>query len=98
MPVSFLKVVHQLLIARLVTNTALWKQTLTMLIHKRRDPAIISNHRPIGLVLTIYKLWTTILSRLVKEHTETRHLLSPQQEDYRRNKSTMNHVQDFIWL
>lgn len=94
MPESFHRDVHQLFKLMLATNTtpAAWKKTLTIFIHKKGNPGVIANHRPIGLVPTIYKPCTTEISRLVTDRAETRGILSPQQEGFRLNKGTMNHL------
>ena len=39
-----------------------WKTSLTILLYKKSDPSILTNHRPIALVNTIYKLFTNTIT------------------------------------
>jgi hypothetical protein len=44
-----------------------WKTSLTILLYKKSDPSILTNHRPIALANTIYKFFTnTITAQLHK--------------------------------
>ena len=38
-----------------------WKISLTILLYKKGDPSLLTNHRPIALANTIYKLFTSTL-------------------------------------
>jgi hypothetical protein len=39
-----------------------WKTSLTILLYKKSDPSILTNHRPIALANTIYKLFTSTIT------------------------------------
>lgn len=82
MPLTFHEMIHQLfqIMLKLKKTPATLKRTLTGLIQKMSDPNVISNHTSIGLVPTIYEIWTTVLPRLITEHAETRHILIHQME------------------
>ena len=50
-----------------------------MLIHKHDDPTHLANKRPIGLHLTIYKLWTRFVTVILSEFTEEHAIHSASQ-------------------
>ena len=39
-----------------------WTTSRTCLIYKKGDPTLLDNYRPIALAVTIYKLWTSIVT------------------------------------
>ena len=39
-----------------------WKVALTVLFYKKDDPYDVKNYRPIGLLNTVYKFWTLIIT------------------------------------
>ena len=44
---------------------ASWKTSLTVLLYKKGDPSQLTNHRPIALANTIYKLYTNTLTSIL---------------------------------
>jgi hypothetical protein len=47
-----------------------WKTSLTILLYKKSDPTLLSNHRPIALANTIYKLFTNTLTTILSGYGE----------------------------
>ena len=75
LPAEFHKAIHglfRLMWAHKCTPSQ-WKDDNTILLYKKGDPAVVQNHRPIGLKRTIYKLWTATVTRVltgyIEEHT-----------------------------
>jgi hypothetical protein len=52
-----------------------WKTSLTILIYKKEDPSQLTNHRPIALANTIYKLFTSTLILLLSAYGEKHQIL-----------------------
>ena len=70
----------------------LWKDSTTILLYKKDDPSQIANNRPIWLKRTIYKLWTTTVTRVLTDYVENNDIIGPAQEGFRRKKSTRNQI------
>lgn len=73
-----------------------WKTALTILLYKKDDPRQVKNHRPIGLLNTIYKLWTTIVTKCLAMFVEQNNLLSDSQEGFRPNRNTTRQLQRLV--
>jgi hypothetical protein len=52
-----------------------WKISLTILFYKKGNPSQLSNHRPIALANTIYKLFTSTFTSLFSSYGEKHHIL-----------------------
>jgi len=52
-----------------------WKNSSTVLLYKKGEPNDITNWRPISIMLTVYKLYTSILSRRLSKSISDRKLL-----------------------
>ncbi len=70
-----------------------WKDSDTILLHKKDDPCDVANFRPIGLAITTYKLWTTMVTITLDRYASTNRLLYDLQEGFQREKSTIRQVQ-----
>ncbi len=66
-----------------------WMTSQTCLIHKKADPTILDNYRPIALAPTIYKLWTSIVTDIASNFAEKHKILSPIAEGFRKGGSTI---------
>jgi hypothetical protein len=64
-----------------------WKNSTTVLIHKAGDPTSFSNWRTIGLLRTIYKLYTGVIDALVTEFADCANAFSESQEGFRKNRN-----------
>jgi hypothetical protein len=72
-----------------------WKTSLTILLYKRSNPSILTNHRPIALANTIYKLFTTIIAQLAN-NGKTHQILQNSQEGFRQERCTLRQLQTLI--
>jgi hypothetical protein len=59
---------------------ASWKTSLTVLLYKKGDPSLLTNHRPIALANTIYKLYTSTLTSILSAYSERYQILHDSQE------------------
>ena len=75
---------------------ATWKTSTTILLHKRDDPTHLANKWPIGLHLTIYKLWTRVVTAILSEFAEMHFFHNASQEGFRRNHNTGRQLQRLV--
>ena len=62
---------------------ASWKQSMTVLIHKKGDADEISNYRPIALMSCIYKLFMSVMASRIVTYAIANNLLSDCQKSAR---------------
>ncbi|GAB4813564.1 hypothetical protein N2152v2_000610 [Parachlorella kessleri] len=94
LPEPLLRSIHSMFVTMWImgcTPTA-WKMSDTVLLYKKGDPTDAKNYRPVGLLLTIYKLWTTIITMVLVNYAEHHGCLSTSQEGFRRQRSTMRQI------
>jgi ribonuclease HI len=65
----------------------LWVRSITILLYKKGDPTVLDNYRPIGLAISLYKLWTGVLAEAASQYAETAGILSNSQEGFRKGRS-----------
>ena len=67
MPQSFHKLLHLFFTHcyKQKQIPTLWKNNITILLYKKGDPYILTNHRPIALANTIYKLYTSTFTSIL---------------------------------
>jgi hypothetical protein len=75
---------------------ASWKTSLTILLYKKGDPSLLTNHRPIALANTIYKLFTSSLTLMLSAYGEKYQILHDSQEGFRAERSTSRQLQLLI--
>ena len=73
-----------------------WKTSLTILLYKKGDSAQLTNHRPIALANTIYKLFTSTLTFILSAYGEEHQILHDSQEGFRAERSTSRQLQLLI--
>ena len=65
---------------------ASWKISLRILLYKKGDPLLLTNHRPIALANTIYKLYTNTLTSIISIYEKRYQILHDSQEGFREQK------------
>ena len=65
-----------------------WKTSLTILLYKKGNPHNLTNHRPIALANTIYKLFTSTLTSILSAYGEKFQILHENQEGFRAERCT----------
>jgi hypothetical protein len=73
-----------------------WKTSLTILLYKKADPTILTNHRPIALANTIYKLFTSTITAQLANYGEKHQILQNSQEGFRQERCTSQQLQTLI--
>jgi hypothetical protein len=73
-----------------------WKTSLTILLYKKSDPTILTNHRPIALANTIYKLFTSTITAQLANYGEKHQILQNSQEGFRQERCTSRQLQTLI--
>ena len=100
MPDSFKASLRLLFILMWITGRTpdAWKTSVTTLLHKKDDPTDLKNKRPIGMHITIYKLWTRFVTMVASEFSEDHSILSPTQEGFRPGHGTARQLQRLVQL
>ena len=65
-----------------------WKISLTILLYKKGDPSLLSNHRLIALTNIIDKLFTSTLTLILSAYGERHQILHDSQEGFRAERCT----------
>jgi hypothetical protein len=73
-----------------------WKTSLTILLYKKADPTILTNHRPIALANTIYKLFTSTITAQLANYGKKHQILQNSQEGFRQERCTSRQLQTLI--
>ena len=73
-----------------------WKTSLTILLYKKGDPSQFTNHRPIALANTIYKLFTSTLTSILSTYGKKHQILHDSQEGFILERSTSRQLQLII--
>jgi hypothetical protein len=73
-----------------------WKTSLTILLYKKFDPSILTNHRPIALANTIYKFFTSTFTAQLANYGEKYQILQNSQEGFRQERCTSKQLQTLI--
>jgi hypothetical protein len=73
-----------------------WKTSLTILLYKKADPTRLTNHRPIALANTIYKLFISTFTTILSTYGEQYQILHDSQEGFRSERSTSRQLQLLI--
>ncbi len=70
-----------------------WKHSSTILFHKKGEVADPANYRPIALHLTMYKLWTSIVTQVLQDDAEEAGMISSAQEGFRKHRNCERQLQ-----
>ena len=90
--------IHKLFVLMWMTGSmpTAWKESCTVLIHKKGDASDLGNWRPIVLANTIYKLWTSMVTQCLTKHAEHYDIVSSSQEGFRAEKNTIRQLQNLM--
>eukprot|EP00887_Chlorella_sp_A99_P006022 scaffold27.g6022.t1 len=90
LPCDLQRGIHHMFVAMWLTGEtpAAWKDSHTVMLYKKGDPADPGNYRPVGLALTIYKLWTALLTAVLSDYAERHAILTDSQAGFRYGRST----------
>jgi hypothetical protein len=75
---------------------ASWKTSLTILLYKKFEPLILTNHRPIALANTIYKFFTSTITAQLSNYGKKYQILQNSQEGFRQERCTSRQLQTLI--
>jgi ribonuclease HI len=76
-----------------------WKESTTVLLYKNKGtPLKLQFYRRIGLELTIYKLWTRMITWALADYAERHNILSYTQGGFRNKRTCMDQLELFTML
>ena len=75
---------------------ASWKRSLIVLLYKKGNPSQLTNHRPIALDNTIYKVYTSTLTFILSAYGEKYQILHDSQEGFKAEWSTSRQIRILI--
>lgn len=90
--------IHKLFVLMWLTGTTPngWKESNTILLHKKNSEFFLENYRPIALANTMYKLWTSLIQESLGRYKEQYGILSTSQEGFRHGKGTMRQLHNLM--
>ncbi|KAJ9506866.1 hypothetical protein QJQ45_028864, partial [Haematococcus lacustris] len=91
--------IHQLFIIMWATGCTptAWKTSDTCLLYKDKGQETDLNaYRPVGLANTIYKLWTSLITKTLYEYAEANGMLSNCQAGFRSHRDTTQQLQMLV--
>ncbi|KAJ9513715.1 hypothetical protein QJQ45_015469 [Haematococcus lacustris] len=91
--------IHRLFIIMWATGCTptTWKTSDTCLLYKDKGQETDLNaYRPVGLANTIYKLWTSLITKTLYEYAEANGMLSKCQAGFRSHRDTTQQLQMLV--
>jgi hypothetical protein len=73
-----------------------WCHSTTCLLHKKGDPTLLDNYRPIALMNNLLKLWTALIKDAGSNYAETHGILSDQHDGFRYYRSIHDAMSSII--
>ena len=98
LPEGVHQAIHKLFILMWMTGTTpkAWKESQTVLLHKKGSEHDSGNWRPIALANTLYKLWTRVIAECLYKYAKNFNILSSAQEGFRKQKNTIRQLQNVM--
>lgn len=84
-----LKIIIIIILQHSVTPTQ-WSEANIILLYKKGDPKNIGNYRPISLLPSLYKLFSTVIKTRISKTLETKQPV--EQAGFRKGFSTIDHI------
>jgi hypothetical protein len=90
--------IHQMFVSMWITGDTptAWKCSHTVMLYKKGDPADPTNYRPIGLARTVYKLWTSLVTRVLSDYAERNSIIGDSQEGFRGGRNTHRQLANLL--
>ncbi|KAJ9516566.1 hypothetical protein QJQ45_015254, partial [Haematococcus lacustris] len=91
--------IHQLFIIMWATGCTptTWKTSDTCLLYKDKGQETdLNSYRPVGLANTVYKLWTSLITKILSEYAEANGMLSKNQAGFRSHRNTTQQLQMLV--
>ncbi|KAJ9519192.1 hypothetical protein QJQ45_017850 [Haematococcus lacustris] len=91
--------IHQLFIIMWATGCTptTWKTSDTCLLYKDKGQETdLNSYRPVGLANTVYKLWTSLITKMLSEYAEANGMLSKNQAGFRSHRNTTQQLQMLV--
>ncbi|KAJ9508233.1 hypothetical protein QJQ45_030453, partial [Haematococcus lacustris] len=91
--------IHQLFIIMWATGCTptTWKTSDTCLLYKDKGQETdLNSYRPVGLANTVYKLWTSLITKTLSEYAEANGMLSKNQAGFRSHRNTTQQLQMLV--
>lgn len=99
LPPSGQRALHNMI--RLMWATGLtpddWKESTTIMLYKHKgSPLLLDFFRRIGLEITVYKLWTRMVTFAMADRAERQNMLSASQTGFRSKRSTAQQMEMMV--
>ncbi|KAJ9534648.1 hypothetical protein QJQ45_002935 [Haematococcus lacustris] len=99
LPWEMRETIHQLFIIMWATGCTptTWKTSDTCLLYKDKgEETDLNSYRPVGLANTVYKLWTSLITKTLSEYAEANGMLSKNQAGFRSHRNTTQQLQMLV--
>jgi hypothetical protein len=80
-----IKIINTCLIQKKIPEK--WKKSNIYIIYKKNNPNNPLNYRPIALICTTYKIYSSLITKKLSNFMENNQAFSEIQEGFRRNRS-----------
>ena len=98
LPAEWHDTIHSLFVIMWITGNTphAWKESNTILLHKKNDPYLVANYRPIGLASSMYKLWTSNVTHVTMHHALRHSIIHKSQEGGIIRRDTRRQLRNLI--
>jgi hypothetical protein len=73
-----------------------WCHSTTCLLHKKGDPTLLDNYRPMVLMNNLLKLWTALIKDAGSKYAETHGILCDEHDGFRKYRSIHDALSSII--
>jgi ribonuclease HI/exonuclease III len=98
LPADWHTTIHNLFTIMWITGETpyAWKESVTILLHKKGDILLTTNYRPIGLANALYKLWTSNVAYVTMHHALRHQIIHKCQEGGITCRDTSRQLRNLI--